>query len=624
MVLLSANNLEKTLKDEPLFSNVTFAIEKGQRIGLIGKNGSGKSTLLKILNSSMEADEGSISYNKELLFSSLPQRIEFDEHMRVKEFLYTSIHPHITLLNQYNSFLKEKGKEINHQELIRLQHEIEEVDAWHITNRYESFLSELGGPPLDAIMGTLSGGMVKKVAISRLFAAKNDLIFLDEVTNHLDIPTIMWIEQYLINNSIAAMIVTHDRYFLENVCDSIFELDGASLYTYPGSYSTYLIRREERYASQKAEQEKIKSILKVELKWLERGPRARATKDSGRIDRIAKLTESLVTEEAPRKEFTSFTQKTSKQILDIEQLAKSFDGKKVINNFSHSFLPQERVGLVGPNGSGKSTLLDLIAFQITRDEGVITKGFHTHIGYYDQVDALIDFSSTVIDFITEIAPLIYIEKGVSVSAAKFLELFGFPVSLHRQPISLLSGGERRRLYLISILAKGPNFLLLDEPTNDLDIDTIGQLEEFLSTFEGCVLIASHDRAFLDATANTLFVFEEGEEIKKVPLSYSEWEEKGKEERESKKEREIKEVSNENNRQKRERKGLTFKEKRELETITDTISILEERITTLENSFADPLSDPTTLKKRTSEYNESQERLEELLHRWEYLEEKNLE
>jgi ATP-binding cassette subfamily F protein uup len=624
MVLLSANNLEKTLKDEPLFSNVTFAVETGQRIGLIGKNGTGKSTLLKLLDGSMETDEGSISYSKDILVSTLSQRTEFDEQMSVKDFLFTSTHPHISTLNRYNALLQKKDKHINHKELISLQHEIEDVDAWHIMNRYESFLSELHGPDLDSLMGTLSGGMVKKVAISRLFATKNDLVFLDEVTNHLDIPTIKWIEQYLNNNSIAAIIVTHDRYFLENVCHSIFELDGGALYTYPGSYSTYLVRREERYASLKAEQERIKSVLRVELKWLERGPRARATKDSGRIDRIAKLQESLVTTEAPRKDFTSLTQKASKQIIDIEHVSKSFDKNLVINDFSHSFLPLERVGLVGPNGSGKSTLLDLIAQHEMCDTGNIIRGFHTHIGYYDQVDALIDLSSTVIDFITDIAPLIYIEKGVTVSAAKFLELFGFPTSLHRQPIRLLSGGERRRLYLISILAKGPNFLLLDEPTNDLDIDTINQLEQFLSTFEGCVLIVSHDRAFLDATANTLFVFEEGEEITKVPYTYSDWEVKVEEEKEAKKATMSKEVNKETLRPKREKKGLTFKEKKELETITDTIATLEEHIGVLEHSFSDPSSDPSTLRSRTSEYSESQEKLEQLLNRWEYLEQKSSE
>ena len=622
MVLLSANNLEKTLKDEPLFSNITFAVESNQRIGLIGQNGSGKSTLLKLLDGSMEGDEGTISYAKGILISSLSQRIEFDENMSVKDFLYTSPHPHITLLNRYNSLLHNKDKHINHKELTALQHKIEEVDGWHIMNRYESFLSEINGPTLDSLLGTLSGGMVKKVAISRLFATKNDLIFLDEVTNHLDIATIRWVEQYLTSNSIAALIVTHDRYFLENVCHAIFELDGASLYTYPGSYSTYLIRREERYASQRAEQEKIKSILRVELKWLERGPRARATKDSGRIDRIAKLQESLVTATAPRKDFTSLTTKASKQIIDIEHISKSFDDKHVITDFSHSFLPLERVGLVGPNGSGKSTLLDLIADQEHSDTGVIKRGYHTHIGYYDQVDALIDFTSTVLEFITDIAPLIFIEPGVSVSAAKFLELFGFPVSLHRQPIMLLSGGERRRLYLISILARGPNFLLLDEPTNDLDIDTIGQLEQFLAAFEGCVLIVSHDRAFLDATANTLFVFEEGKEITKVPLPYSDWEANVRLEKEAKKATITKVVNKETNRQKREKKGLTFKEKKELNDITETIAKLEEYLGVLEHSFSDPLSDLTTLKKRTSEYSEGNVKLEELLHRWEFLEEKN--
>ncbi|NCB01973.1 MAG: ABC transporter ATP-binding protein [Spirochaetia bacterium] len=622
MVVISVNNLEKTLKDSPLFSNVTFAVEKGTRIGLIGQNGCGKSTLLKLLDGSMESDEGTISYAKDILISTLSQRIDIDEKMSVRDFLYTSIHPHITLLNRYNYLLKQKETPKSHKEILHLQHLIEEVDAWHILNRYESFLSELNGPSLDTLMGTLSGGGVKKVAVSRLFAAKNDLVFLDEITNHLDIQTIKWIENYLVSNSITAMIVTHDRYFLENVCQTIFELDGGSLYSYPGSYSTYLIRREERYAAQKAEQEKIKSILRVELKWLQRGPRARATKDSGRIDRIAALQESIVVQEAPRKDFTSLAVKSSKKIVDIENVSKWYDGKKVIDNFSHSFLPMERVGLIGENGSGKSTLLDLIAKEIECDEGTIERGFHTHIGYYDQVDALINFSTTVLDFMSDIAPLIYIEKGVSVSAAKFLELFGFPISLHRQPISLLSGGERRRLYLISILAKSPNFLLLDEPTNDLDIDTIGQLELFLSNFEGCVLIASHDRAFLDSSCDTLFIFEEDKEISKSPYSYSEWEQRGEEEKASKKDEIIKEKVD--SRPKRETKGLTFKEKKELEKITDTIASLEKEIASLEASFSDPSIDPLAMRDFTMRYKESQKELEVSLLRWEYLEEKNLE
>ncbi len=621
MVLVSVNNVEKTLKDQPLFSNVTFAVESGMRIGLIGQNGCGKSTLLKLLDGSMVSDEGSISYAKDIVVSTLSQRIEIDENMSVREFLYTSSHPHISLLNRYNSMLTDEHSSHSHQkELLLLQHKIEETDAWNIPNRYESFLSELKGPSLDDIMGTLSGGSAKKVAISRLFATKSELVFLDEITNHLDINTIKWIEQYLVNNSIAAIIVTHDRYFLENVCQTIFELDGGSLYTYPGSYSTYLVRKEERYASLMAEQERIKSILRVELKWLQRGPRARSTKDSGRIDRIKKLQESLVIQESGRKEFTSLSSKTSKKILDIENISKSYEGKIVLSNFSHSFLPQERIGLVGPNGSGKSTFLDLIAHRIESDKGSITPGFHTHIGYYDQVDALIDFSLTVIEFMNEIAPLFYIEKGVSVSAARFLELFGFSVALHRQPISLLSGGERRRLYLISILAKSPNFLLLDEPTNDLDIDTIGQLEQFLANFEGCVLIASHDRAFLDATCDTLFVFEENSEITKSPYSYSEWEERG-EEKSNEKEEKVKEKVE--YRQKKEYKGLTFKEKKELESITDRISHLEKEISQLESSFSNPLSDSSTIKDRTKQYSDTQEELERCLLRWEYLEEKNL-
>ena len=619
MVIISVEELEKTLKDSPLFEHLSFGVDSKARIGLIGKNGCGKSTLLKLLYGSLPTDNGTISYKRDIHIAYLPQRIDFDEQESVEDYLYKADHPHIKLLVRYKELLSHPDSTQLRSQLSDLQHEIELVDAWHIANRYQSLISEMKGPPLSSLMRNLSGGMVKKVAIARTFSTDHDLVLLDEVTNHLDIQTIKWIEQYIVTNQITTMVVTHDRYFLESVCQTIFELDQQALYSYPGTYSTYLERKEERYIAQAAEQERIKSILRTELKWLQRGARARTTKDSGRIDRIARLQSELTVDTVARKEFTSVARRASKKIIDLEQIGKSYDGVPVFEDFSHSFVLGEKIGLIGPNGSGKSTLLDMIAQRIAPDSGTISYGAHTHVAYYDQVDALLNFSLTVLDFIKEIAENVMIEKGVTISASRFLELFGFPTSQHRQSISLLSGGERRRLYLVSILIKSPNFLLLDEPTNDLDIETIGQTEQFIANFEGCVLIASHDRAFLDACVDTLFVFDENQSITKFPGTYSDWEAKSEEIKEA---IVVKETKQNQHRTNRKPKGLTFKEKQELTQITDVIESLENEIRELEQSFVNPESDPLDLKERTQRYQTCQKELEITLDRWAFLEEKS--
>ncbi|MFW5485308.1 MAG: ABC-F family ATP-binding cassette domain-containing protein [Spirochaetaceae bacterium JB067] len=617
MVIVSVEDLEKTVKDAPLFTKLSFGIDSGMRIGLIGSNGCGKSTLLKILYGLTGADEGTVSYRKDAYIAYLPQRIEFDENESVEDFLYRGDHPHIRTLTRYRSLLSQKDSGKLRVQLSELQHEIELSDGWNIVNRYESLLSEMAGPSLTDSMGQLSGGMVKKVAIARTFATDCDLVLLDEITNHLDIPTIKWVQQYLIANQVTTMIVTHDRYFLEEVCQMIFELDQRNLYTYPGSYTTYLERKEERYRAQQSQQERIKNILRTELKWLQRGARARTTKAAGRIERIEQLKDLVVAPQKSRREFSSVSSRTSKKIIDLDSITKTYDGHTVFSEFTHSFLKGEKIGLIGPNGSGKSTFMNIIAGRVDLDSGSISYGAHTRIAYYDQLDALIDFSMTVLEFIRDIAENITVEKGLTVSASRFLEMFGFPSSQHRQSISLLSGGERRRLYLVSILARNPNFLLLDEPTNDLDIETIGQTENFISDFDGCVLIASHDRAFLDACVDTLFVFGEQGSIEKFPGTYSDWEEK--------KEQitlRPKNVKKRENRTVQRKEGLTFKEKKELESITDVIESLESEIAQLEQSFADPLTDPSDLKERTMRYQECQQELETTLDRWTYLEEKN--
>ncbi len=616
MVLVSASDLEKQMKDAPLFSSLTFGISSGERIGLIGQNGGGKSTLLKIIAGEIPPDEGEVVFNNACTLSYLPQRIEDVQGLFVRDFLFLVDHPRITQLKEYHRIVDEGDPE----RISRAHHEIERSGAWDVELTYESLLTEIGGPSLDAPMESLSGGMMKKAALCRTLCLGSDLLLLDEPTNHLDTEAIIWLEQYLLQKKVAALIITHDRYFLERVCSSIFELSDSTLYTHPGNYSQFLERKEQRLAMQKAQQERLRSILRSELKWLERGAQARTSKDGGRIGRIEKLKESLTYEESGRSQFKSVAAYSGKKILDIEDLSKSFDKEPVIEGFSHSFLHNERIGLVGPNGSGKSTFLSMIAGDLQCDSGNLDFGAHTRIGYYDQMDHGIDENLTVLESVKEAGEEVIIEKGMKVSASKFLELFGFPVSQHRQSVSTLSGGERRRLHLVRILLASPNFLILDEPTNDLDIDTIGQLEQFIESFEGVVLIASHDRSFLDNCADTLFVFSDGAvTVDKFPGSYSVWAEK-----KNGNPQETETLKVKNTWRSEEKKGLSFKEKKELEKIHLTIESLEGQISELEESFADARSDPATLKERTAQYNEANAELEKKMIRWEELESRALE
>ncbi|MBN2860832.1 MAG: ABC-F family ATP-binding cassette domain-containing protein [Sphaerochaetaceae bacterium] len=615
MVLVSASNLEKIMKDSPLFSSLSFGINSSERIGLIGRNGGGKSTLLKILAGEVQADEGEVVFNSACTVSYLPQRIEATEGLSVRDYLFRAEHPRIEELKRYHHVVEEG----NPDKISDAHHAAQLSGAWDVELTYVSLLTEIRGPePADAL-NTLSGGMMKKAAICRTLALASDLLLLDEPTNHLDTDAIIWLEQYLMNNQRASLIITHDRYFLERVCSSIFELSDRTLYTHPGNYSAYLVRREQRMELERSQQARLKSILRSELKWLERGAQARTSKDGGRISRIEKLKDSLKSEEEERRGFASVQAYSGKKVLDITGLSKSFGSESVITDFSHSFLHNERIGLVGPNGSGKSTFLSLIAGEIKCDRGDLDYGAHTRIGYYDQMDRGIDENQTILESLKDTAEEVTVEKGLNVSVSRFLEMFGFPVSQHRQPISTLSGGERRRLHLVSILLSSPNFLILDEPTNDLDIDTIGQLEQFIDSFQGVVLIASHDRSFLDTCADTLFVFSDAAStVGTYTGTYSEWAQQSSDalaKQDS--------VRTKNTWRQNEKKGLSFKEKKELEAIHDTIENVELTIAALELSFSDPLSDPDTLKERSVQYEQASRQLETLMERWEDLESRDL-
>lgn len=618
MVILSMEDISKTLKDEPLFEGVTFGMERGDKIGLIGPNGTGKSTFLKVVAGLIPPDTGTVAKARELTIGMLEQHPRSVEGRTVGRFLLDSAHPSVRLLRAYHAMLEQKtgfSAEAMHQ----VMEQIESVHAWDIETRYASFLGELQGPSLDTPMDVLSGGMLKKVAIARVLAPKPDLLLLDEPTNHLDIPTIRWLEDYLVASEISLMLVTHDRYVLDRVCSTIMEFDRGSVYLHPGSYVTFLQRREDRLLGAQAEQERLKTVLRRELVWLQRGPRARTGKDSGRKERIEKMQASLTTEAVMGADFTSMHRRLGKKILELEGIGKSYGGNTVIRPFSHGFQTGERIGIIGPNGSGKTTFLDMLFGRTEPDCGTIDVGVNTAFGYYDQLDTPLDPEKTVLEHIEEIAQEVTLAPGSTISAPRFLEMFGFPVSFHRIKVGLLSGGERRRLHLVGILMQSPNFLLLDEPTNDLDIDTIRRLEEYLLDFQGCALIVSHDRAFLDRVAPTLFVFDNEGRIGKYPGTFSDYaddppptasvEQSGPAEGKPEKQRAS---------QRSKKPTLTFNERKELDALMQEIDLLESEIANLEHSFSDPSAPITTLAERTRRYTEKQAILERKIARWEIL------
>ncbi|MHC1692659.1 MAG: ABC-F family ATP-binding cassette domain-containing protein [Sphaerochaetaceae bacterium] len=622
MNVLSVENISKTLKDAPLFQDVTFGMEKGDRLGLIGRNGTGKSTFLKVLIGDLPADSGTIARSREMTMALLEQTVVFGVEATVRDYLYAGNGPQIALLRDYQQGLAACSRQVpdSQERLQQIMDQLDRSGAWEAETRYTSLLSELKGPGLDERMEVLSGGMRKKAALARILCAKPDFLLLDEPTNHLDIPTIEWLESYLKGCDATMILVTHDRYVLNRLCTSIMEIDDGHCYSYPGSYTAFLERREARLMEKQSEQDRLKTILRRELEWLKRGPQARTGKDSGRKQRIEAMRDSLTTQATQMASFTSTSRRMGKKILEVLDVSKSYDGKTLISAFSHSFVKGDRIALVGPNGSGKTTLLDLICGRVAPDSGVVDVGVNTVFGYYDQLDRDINLVKTVLEHVQSIAEQVVLSPGQVVTAARFLELFGFPASFHRIPIGMLSGGERRRLNLISTLMGNPNFLLLDEPTNDLDIDTMRRLEEYILEFQGCALIVSHDRAFLDRTTDRLFIFNDSGVIGDFSGTFSDY--RGQLEAEALEAQHEAVVRKEPVEaplgRGRLKKGLSFNEKREYAHILDEIEALEQEKQALEDGFSASDSDVQTLGQRKRRYGELGDLIDQKMARWEDL------
>jgi len=638
MNLLSINNLAKIGREKPLFTGVTFGIQEGEKAALIGRNGTGKSTLLNTIAGVLVPDEGSVVINKEAGVSFLPQNPLYDENDSIRDHVFESQSPKLQIIREYEEICEElssKGQSNNIQKRYDdIMLKMEKMDLWNYEQQISSILTTLGIKDLSRKMGTLSGGMIKKVALAQVLVEDTKLLLLDEPTNHLDITTITWLQNYLHDTKRSVLMVTHDRYFLDAVCNNIYELARNKLKLYVGNYSEYLEKKEVEAEIEANTERRIESVLRFEREWLLRGPCARGTKIKARIQRDEQLINREKFQADKGFSFEVKGKRLGGKVLELHNISKNYPKANqasvpVIKNFSYKFTKGQKIGIFGDNGSGKSTFLNIVSGKLQPDSGTIDVGLNTKFGYYTQNPVFKDTSLTVLEYIKETAEHMKLNAGGNeVSASKFLEEFGFEGKIQHSPVSTLSGGERKRLFLVRLLLENPNFLILDEPTNDFDIFTMNILEQFLMSYEGCLLLVSHDRYFMDKTVDSLFILEEDGNISGFVGKCSEYielrEEMRKEAEKEEKARKAEKTSDgektaEQNSNQPKKAKLSFKEQKEFETLDAEIPALEAEQKELEPKMAS--SDFAVVQKASERYKEIEKLLEEKYPRWEELAER---
>ncbi|MDX6694932.1 MAG: transport system ATP-binding/permease protein [Blastocatellia bacterium] len=525
MHILSIEAISKNYGLRPLFENVSLGFDSDDRIGVVGVNGSGKTTLLRLIAGEEQPDTGRIVFTEAASLGYLPQNPPYEPEQSVLDAVFAANNARMKLLHDYESACQElaagKGDE---QRLLNrvseLAHELEASGAWELETNARTILSRLGINDTGARMKTLSGGQRKRVALAHALIENPDLLILDEPTNHLDAETITWLEAYLQRYRGALLLVTHDRYFLDRVTSRILEIDRSAVQAFEGNYAYYLERKEEQETARAAEGQKREMLIRRELAWLRRGAKARTRKSKARIDRA----ESLMAQpkEAARAELdiNVTSSRIGRKVLELRDITKAYGGRVLLEGFSYTLKPGDRIGIIGPNGAGKTTLLEIITGRAAPDSGELEVGQTVRFGYYDQENRALDEAARVIDYIREVAERIETADGTFITAGQMLEKFLFTGAMQHSPISKLSGGERRRLYLLRLLMSAPNVLLLDEPTNDLDIQTMVTLEDYLDGFGGCLVVVSHDRYFLDRTVEHIFRFEGDGRVREYPGNYS--------------------------------------------------------------------------------------------------------
>jgi ATP-binding cassette subfamily F protein uup len=580
MNYLSVEQLSKSYNEQPLFDNITFGISLGQKVALVGKNGCGKSTLLKIIGGAEAPDSGKVVFRKGVKVGFLSQNPEFSNHLTIRDYIFNQDNQLLSTINEYERLIENANYDASGEKYQSLLNKMDALSAWDFEAQIKQILGKLGIHNLDGYADELSGGQKKRVALAAVLVGNPDFLILDEPTNHLDIEAIEWLEKYLSTQAISLLLVTHDRYFLEGVTNEIVEIDDRTIYTYKGNYSYYLEKKSERKTQEASGVAKAKNLLVKELDWLRRMPKARGSKAKYRIDAAHDLMEVAgknLNEDALTLKIR--TRRQGRKILELHGIFKSYDGEELVSDFSYTFKKMDRVGIVGRNGVGKTTFLDIITNQIKSDRGEVMPGETIQFGYYKQEGVQWPAGTKVIDVVKEVAEVVTLSDGATITAAQFLNHFLFPHEMHITPVEKLSGGERRRLQLLRVLIKAPNFLILDEPTNDLDILTMNVLEDYLANFDGTLIVVSHDRYFMDKLTDHLFVFKGKGEIFDFPGNYSDY--KNHFDREVRESVKSQPKSSERPSAKSDQKRkLSFNEKKELETLEGEIERLEMQKQTL--------------------------------------------
>ena len=614
---LQVEGLTKSFGDLVLFRDISFGIAEGERIGLIAKNGSGKTTLLNILVGKESYDGGAVVFRRDLRVAYLEQDPSYPEELSVLEACFYSGNEVTDLIAEYEKVINSK----DHSNLDAILQKMDVLQAWDYEHRAKQILAQLKITDFDQKIAELSGGQLKRVALANVLITEPDLIILDEPTNHLDLDMVEWLEGYLQRSRLSLLMVTHDRYFLDRVCNEIIEIDQQQLYQYKGNYSYYLEKRDERISAQNAELDRANNLLRKELEWMRRQPQARATKAKSRIDAFYDLEKKAKqARDAGNVQLQMKGAYIGNKIFEAEHVYKAFGDIKILEDFNYIFARYEKLGIVGNNGTGKSTFIKMLMGEVAPDKGGFDIGETVKFGYYSQDGLKFDEQMKVLDVIQNIAEVIDLGNGSRLTASQFLQHFLFPPEKQHNFVYKLSGGEKRRLYLCTVLITNPNFLVLDEPTNDLDIVTLNILEEYLQQFKGCVIVVSHDRYFMDKVVDHLLAFQGNAQIKDFPGNYTEY-------------REWKEVQDSLEKEKiqvarpkeekpqvvqskpEEKKKLSFKEKREFEELDALIPKLEEEKSILENELSSGILSSDDLLVKSNRISELMDEIDEKTMRW---------
>lgn len=633
MTIIAVQSLKKDFGIKEIIKDATFSIEDNDKIGLIGVNGSGKSTLLKILAGIELSDGGQQIVKSGAKIVYLPQQENINQNLTVLEQVFANCSQEMQLIKEYEDLTHRLAHENSEnqtqlmEKLTKITEKIESAGIWDLETNAKIILQKLGIEDFEAKVSDLSGGYCKRIALASALMADPDLLLMDEPTNHLDAQSVEWLQDYLGKFRGAILLITHDRYFLDQVTNRILEIDRGDFYSYSGNYSYYLEKKALAEESIASTQQKHKGILRRELEWLRRGPKARSTKQKARIGRVYELQDQTFKEAQGKVEIDTPGRRIGKKVIELKNISKSFENRTIIKDFSYELVPGDRIGIIGGNGAGKSTLMNLMTGRIEPDQGTVEIGSTIAIGYFDQrSDDIVSNSEAqkrVIDYIKDVAAIVETSDGTQITASQMLERFLFTPNQQYTPIFKLSGGEKRRLFLLKILMSAPNVLLLDEPTNDLDVQTLSVLEEYIENFNGCVVIVSHDRYFLDRTVNTIFAIESDGKIRQYPGNYSLYlDYKKQEEKETKVTNNLEETVTKKDKIKtnsapQKPRRLSNYQKKELEKLeTIIIPNLESKKEEIENQlYQNPPSDYNELQTLTEQLAKINEEIDQATHKW---------